>query len=142
MDKYKNSMLTGMIATTVLLLLYGAVLSLVSGFSFMTTQWAQFWPYVVTLAVGFGIQAGLYVRLREKVKEHAAGKVAAVSGTTSTLAMMSCCTHYLVNILPMLGATGVVVFVAQYQIELFWFGIVANLAGMSYMLYKLKQIPV
>ncbi len=135
-------MLTGMIATTVLLLLYGAVLSLVSGFSFMTTQWAQFWPYVVTLAVGFGIQAGLYVRLREKVKEHAAGKVAAVSGTTSTLAMMSCCTHYLVNILPMLGATGVVVFVAQYQIELFWFGIVANLAGMSYMLYKLKQIPV
>jgi len=47
--------------------------------------------------------------------------------------MVSCCTHYLVNLLPVLGATGLVGFVGQYQAELFWFGIASNLAGVAYL---------
>jgi Cu+-exporting ATPase len=46
--------------------------------------------------------------------------------------MLSCCTHYLVNLLPVLGATGLVSFVGAYQVELFWFGIASNLAGIAY----------
>jgi Cu+-exporting ATPase len=61
------------------------------------------------------------------------GKVVAVSGTTSTAAMISCCAHYLTNILPVVGAAGAVALVAQYQIELFWFGLACNLAGILYM---------
>jgi Cu+-exporting ATPase len=61
------------------------------------------------------------------------GKVVAVSGTTSTAAMISCCAHYLTNILPVVGAAGVVALVAQYQIELFWFGLACNAAGILYM---------
>ena len=68
------------------------------------------------------------------------GEVLDVSGTTSTVAMVSCCTHYIVNLLPVLGSTGLVVFVSQYQVQLFWLGIISNLAGISYMLYKIKTI--
>ena len=67
------------------------------------------------------------------------GKVVAVSGTTSTAAMISCCAHYLTNILPVVGAAGAVALVAQYQIELFWFGLAANLAGIMYMTTRVAK---
>ena len=41
------------------------------------------------------------------------GKVMVATGTTSGAAMVSCCTHYLVNLLPVLGATGLVSFVGR-----------------------------
>jgi len=47
--------------------------------------------------------------------------VVAVSGTTSTAAMVSCAQHYLVNSC-LYGVTGFLTIVAEYQIELFWAG--------------------
>jgi len=47
--------------------------------------------------------------------------------------MVSCCTHYLANLLPILGAAGLVTFASAYQIELFWAGILFNLGGIAYM---------
>lgn len=130
----------GTLATIILLTVYGLVLTLVSGWEYMLDQFAGFSPYIITLAIGFGIQVALYSYLRQTMRDQAYGGVVAVSGATSTVAMVSCCTHYLVNLLPVLGATGLVVFVSQYQIELFWVGIVANLAGISYMLCKIKTV--
>ncbi len=130
----------GVLAASILLAFYVTTLTLVSGWSYMFEQSAEFWPYILTLAIGFGIQIMLYFVLRNLVYQHTARKVVAVSGTTSTLAMVSCCTHYLVNILPVLGATGAIVFVSQYQIQLFWVGIASNVAGIMYMLYKVKII--
>ena len=54
---------------------------------------------------------------------------------TSTGAMI-CCAHYLVNILPILGVTGFVSIISQYQIKLFWIGIVFNIAGIIYIARK------
>ncbi len=71
------------------------------------------------------------------------GKILGITGTTSTAAMISCCTHYLANILPILGTAGIVTFVAQYQTDLFWVGILFNLGGIAYIakkIYKYKQI--
>jgi len=130
----------GILAIVILLTVYGLVLTLVSGWTYMVDQFTGFSPYIVTLAVGFGIQVALYSYLRQMVHSQAHGGVVAVSGTTSTVAMISCCAHYLVNLLPVLGATGLVVLVSQYQIELFWVGILANVAGITYMLYKIKTI--
>lgn len=122
----------GLIATGALLGLYFGVLALVSGWSFTLDQFAQYWPFIVTLAIGFGIQVGLFVYLRRAVRAAASAKVVAATGTTSGAAMVSCCTHYLVNLAPALGATGLISFVGEYQTELFWFGIAANLAGIAY----------
>lgn len=122
----------GALASLVLLGFYFGVLTLVSGWAFTADQFIQYWPFITALAVGFGIQVGLFTYLRRAVHAAASGKVMAATGTTSGAAMVSCCTHYLVNLLPALGATGLVSFVAQYQTELFWFGIAANLAGIAF----------
>ncbi len=122
----------GIAATLILLLVYFTIITLVSGWSFALDQFSQFWYFIVTLAVGFGIQVGLYSYLKTKTS----GKVLAVSGTTSTAAMISCCAHYLVNFLPILGAVGIITVISQYQIQLFWVGLAFNFAGLAYMLYQ------
>lgn len=130
----------GAVGSLILLAAYFAILTLVSGWGFTLEQFREFWYFVVALAIGFGLQIALYVRLRQVTRHtDASGKVMAVSGATSTGAMISCCTHYLVNVLPVLGATGVVALVAQYQVELFWVGIAFNLAGLFYIGRKTLQ---
>lgn len=85
------------------------------------------------LAIGFGIQVGLFSRLRALVKSTKnTGALVATSGTTSAAAMVSCCAHYLANIAPIIGATGFVAFAAQFQLELFWIGLLFNIAGIAY----------
>lgn len=122
----------GLLASVMLLSVYFGGLGMLSGWQFTVEQFADWWPYIVTLAVGFGVQVGLYVYLRRGIHGPASGKVVVATGTASGAAMMACCTHYLVNLLPVLGATGLVSFVGAYQVELFWFGITSNLAGIVY----------
>ncbi len=94
----------GMFGAALLLGIYFAILTLVSGWDFALSQFSEFWYFIVSLAIGFGIQLGLYSYLRTAIRgRDGYGKVVAVSGTTSTAAMISCCSHYLVNILPVLG---------------------------------------
>ncbi|MEK9173111.1 MAG: hypothetical protein AAB594_00875 [Patescibacteria group bacterium] len=134
-----GSLIRGVIAATILLLAYFVILSLVSSFDFAKGQFSQFWYFILSLAVGFGIQIGLYAYLRDSIKQMASKKVLAVSGATSTAAMVSCCTHYLANILPILGTAGVVAFVSQYQVEIFYVGLVFNLFGVAYISKKLIE---
>ena len=128
----------GMLAFGALLGVYFGALTLVSGWNFTLNQFAEFWYFIVPLAAGFGIQIELFVRLRQVVsRAKETGTVVAASGTTSTLAMVSCCAHYLTNVAPVLGATGLVAFAAQFQVELFWVGLLFNLAGIAYIGHKL-----
>ncbi len=129
-----SSIRNGSTATLILLAVYVAIVSFVSGWDFMLDQFYQFWYFVITLAIGFGIQIGLYSYLKNAIHhQNTSGKVLAVSGTTSTAAMISCCAHYLVNLLPILGIVGVVTVISQYQVQLFWVGIAFNLVGILYM---------
>ncbi len=130
-----KALVNGILATTILLTVYITVVSLVSGWTFAQQQFRQFWYFVVTLAVGFGIQVGLYSYLKTIIKT-VSPKVVATSGATSTAAMISCCAHYLVNILPILGAVGIITVISQYQVQLFWVGLAFNFAGIAYMTNK------
>jgi Cu+-exporting ATPase len=135
--KYIRPALFGVGAAALLLVVYVVVVTAVTGWAFMLSQFVSFWYFIVALAVGFGAQIALYVCLRDVARHRDAGKVVAVSGGTSTAAMISCCAHYLTNVAPVLGATGLIAFVAQYQTELFWAGLVFNLAGIAYVGRKL-----
>lgn len=139
-SRLMRPILVGLTAAVLLLAVYFAVLTLVSGWEFALAQFGQFRYFILTLAAGFGIQIGLYTRLRI-VTRHTdrSGKVVAVTGGTSTAAMISCCTHYLANVVPVLGATGLVALVAQYQTELFWAGLLFNAAGVAYVGRKTAQ---
>jgi Cu+-exporting ATPase len=94
---------------------------------------------MVPLALGFGLQVGLYVHLRDLVAHDPSAKVLAVSGTASSAAMVSCCAHYLANIVPLLGVAGFLTVVAEYQVELFWAGLAFNAGGIAYIAAKVIQ---
>ena len=126
------SVAVGLVATLAMLAVYFSALTLTSGWDFTLSEFGRFWPYIVALTTGFGIQIGLYVYLRRVLAHHHGGKMLAASGTTSTAAMLSCCTHYLANVLPIIGAAGLVTFVAQYQVQLFSVGLAFNLAGIAF----------
>lgn len=130
--------LYGIIASAILLGVYFAVLTLVSGWSFAQSQFATYWYFIISLVAGFGIQITLYQYLKGLVHSgQGMGKVVGVSGTTSTAAMISCCAHYLVNLVPILGVTGLATFVAQYQIKIFWIGLAFNLFGIVFISNKI-----
>lgn len=133
-----KSVLYGTLASLILLGVYFAVLTFVSGWDFVLNQFFVFWYFIVSLAVGFGVQIGLYTYLRNLIHGgQGSGKVLGVTGTTSTAAMVSCCTHYFANLLPILGVTGAVTFVTQYQVELFWIGLLFNFGGIFYIANKI-----
>ena len=128
----------GVLAFGLLLSAYFGVLTAISGWRFTVEQFNQFWFYVVLLAGGFGLQVALFTRLRQLLLYRDRSRtVIATTGTTSSAAMISCCAHYLVNVAPVLGATGLVTFAAQYQVEFFWVGLAFNAAGIAYIGNKL-----
>ena len=132
----------GVLALALLLGIYLGVLTLLSGWSFALSQFSEFWPYILALAIGFGLQVALYLHLRQlSLHHHDSHCVAAASasGTTSAVAMLACCTHYLANLLPVLGAVGLVSLAADYQIELFWIGLLFNAAGLAYIARRVWQ---
>ena len=123
----------GVLAFAALLGAYFGILTLVSGWRFTVDQFSDFWYYIVPLGAGFGLQVGLFAYLKQVVRDHhAGGRVVAATGTTSTVAMISCCAHYLVNVAPIIGATGLVALLAQYQVQFFWVGLAFNVAGIIY----------
>lgn len=131
----------GALASAILLGVYFTVLTLVSGWNFTKSEFSTFWYFIISLAVGFGIQIGLYTYLKNLIRnKDGGGKVLGITGTTSTTAMISCCAHHLTNILPVLGAIGVVTFVAQYQIQLFGVGLAFNVGGIFYMINKINKL--
>ena len=132
-----KSTIYGFMGTTALLVVYFSVVSLISSWPFALDQFSQFWYFIVSLAIGFGIQISLYAYLKNAVhQKNASAGVLAVSGTTSTAAMLSCCAHYLANILPIIGATGIIGLIGQYQVEFFWVGLAFNIAGIAYISRK------
>lgn len=138
-NNVKTAIIGGILAVAILLGLYFGVLTVVSGWDFTISQFNEFWPFIVSLATGFGIQVGLFLRLRQlTVSHHHANQAVAASGATSTVAMLACCTHYLTSILPVLSAVGAVSLVAQYQVHLFWIGLAFNAAGLVYVAWQFQ----
>ena len=57
----------GIAAMLALLALYLGTLTLISGWEFTATEFRRYWMFIVPLALGFGTQFGLFVRLRTLV---------------------------------------------------------------------------
>lgn len=130
----------GLASALTLIGLYWILVDLISGQEFAVAQFSSYWYFFIGLALGFGIQIGLYVYLKKLISdEKASGRVVAVSGAASTAAMLACCAHYLANILPIIGVAGVISVIGQYQVELFWVGLAFNLSGIGYIINKIRK---
>lgn len=137
-----KAIIYGVAASLLLLTVYFTVLTLISGWNFALDQFKTYWYFIITLTAGFGLQVFLYQYLKNLVHSgQGMNKVVGISGAISTTAMISCCAHYLVNLAPILGVAGLITLMAQYQIKLFWLGIIFNLGGIAYIaarIFKLK----
>lgn len=134
-----KSIIKGSIGSIALLTIYFVVVSLISGWPFALSQFSRFWYFIIGLTVGFGIQIGLYSYLKNSIRQKAPKEMVVVSGTTTTVAMISCCVHYLANLLPVIGVSGAIALIGQYQIELFWVGLITNAIGIIYIAIRIVK---
>lgn len=130
----------GIGASAALLAFYAVVMGFASSFSVMLAQLRSLWYLMLPLIAGFGVQVGLFVRMRERASP--AG--VAASGGGSGAAMLACCAHHLTDIAPLLGLTAATLFLAKYQTALLVLGILSNIVGialMARMLGRTEAIP-
>lgn len=103
-------------------------------------QFLIFKYWITGLILGFGIQMGLFWYLRSGMHlNDSSSKTALATGaSTSAVAMVACCAHYLVNLLPILGLSAATLFLSKYQTYFFLLGVVSNIAGITLMIYMIK----
>lgn len=95
-------------------------------------------PWMSLLIIGFGIQMGLFWLMKNGIQfnlqEKKDAKLAAGTGTAvSGMAMVACCAHHLVDVLPILGFSAAALFLSEYQEQLLIFGVLSNLLGIIMM---------
>lgn len=123
----------GFLASLSLLLFYAVTMTVLQSFPAAISQFQALWYLMLPLALGFGIQVGLFTKVRASLLNK--GCVAA-GGASGTLGMLACCSHHLVDVLPILGLSATGLFLVQYQIPLLLISLAINLFGI---LFLLKQ---
>lgn len=135
-----KSVIWGIIASVALLLLYAAVMTILSRtWIAAIEQFKALWWLMIPLAAGFGIQVGLYVRLSSIMKNKSKGSLAA-GGTTASLGMLACCLHHVTEILPFIGLSALSILLIRYQVQVLLGSLLINLAGIYLMLNRLHAI--
>jgi hypothetical protein len=128
----------GLLAALGLLAFYLGTITLAQGWGHAVEQLSIDRLFVGTIMAGLGTQVGLYTYLRGMHLHATAGGVAASTGT-STVAMLACCAHHLTEVFAVLGLSGAAIFLNAYKTPLLWLGIMMNLFGIVYLLWKIRQ---
>ena len=135
-----KSWVYGISATFIVIAINLIILSLL-GFPFMATEIIKkYFILLVLLIGGFGFQVGLFTYFNGL---HAIGcSTAVASGGISAVSMIFCCSHYLLNILPFLGAMigiSALTALSQYTFYFLLFGIFSNVIGIVVLYYQTKK---
>ena len=67
----------------------------------------------------------------------------ALAGTgtaTSSISMVACCAHHLADVLPIVGLSGLAVFLVEFRTPLVLFGLATNALGIVVMLRELRRV--
>ena len=120
----------GVAGSAALLGLYLGIIGLSQGVEHAFAQLATDALFVGLIAAGFGTQVALFVELRTLDRRHRAGAAITAAGTgTSAAAMLACCAHHVVDLLPIVGLSAAAVFLDAYKTPLFGLGIGMNALG-------------
>ncbi len=137
------AVLAGATASLALVAVYLGVVSLANSPAHASELVLGDWYFVAAIALGFGIQSGLFVYLRLLAHRarglRASGALAAAGTGSSTAAMVACCAHHVADVLPLLGVSGAAVFVNDYRVPVMVAGLAVNLAGVVVLLGALRQ---
>ena len=125
-----RSLAIGILASAALLSAYLGIISLAQGPAHALEQLGADAPFVGLIAAGFGTQIALFVELRRIDRRHRAGAaVTAASTGTSGAAMLACCAHHVVDLLPLVGLSAAAVFLDAYRTPLLLLGLAMNALG-------------
>ncbi|MDO8671713.1 MAG: hypothetical protein Q7O66_09845, partial [Dehalococcoidia bacterium] len=134
----------GISASALLASLYILIIGITQDFGHAMEQVSGDWYFVVPIAVGFGIQIGLFAYARGELKRRESLRSAnALTGAgtgTSTVSMIACCAHHLADAVPVLGLSGAAVFLNDNRGPLMAFGIATNLVGIAVMVRMIRRI--
>ena len=122
-----------------LLALYGITMTLLNGIDATIEQFSALWFLMVPLAIGFGIQVGLYTKLKAAIKQKTNAALA-TGGTSASVSMLACCAHHATDVLPFLGLAGVSIFLVQYQKLILLASIAINAIGILIILNHTRNI--
>ncbi|OGG13084.1 hypothetical protein A2875_00535 [Candidatus Gottesmanbacteria bacterium RIFCSPHIGHO2_01_FULL_46_14] len=114
-------------------------MTLLSGWAAAVEQFLALWYLMIPLAIGFGIQVGLYTKMKATLRSKS---MMTTSGATSGAAMLACCAHHATDVLPFLGLSGISIFLTRYQAPLLLGSIGINSIGICIMHKHLKRITV
>jgi len=132
-----NSVLYGLLAGIGLLIFYLSIVSLFQGVEFAFFNLRSLWYLIFPLAIGFGIQIGLFTSIKHTAQ--ITGTVAG-TGTISGGSMIACCSHFLLQMIPIAGVSGISIFLVKYQSWFLTFGILSNLFGIGLMFNHKKKM--
>jgi hypothetical protein len=137
----RKHILTGAGAALLLIMIYAGIIGLAQGWAHVWQQTTELWYWVLALAGGFGIQVGLFSFLRQGIRERRAASTASVaaSGSVSAGSMAACCAHHLADVLPLLGLSGVALFLVRYQLFFIIAGVLSNIVGITIMLETIQR---
>lgn len=134
-----NSLWGGAAASLGLLLLYGLTMTILAGSEAAVAQFRSLWYLMIPLAVGFGIQVGLFIKLKQAMKQKHQAALA-TSGTAAGAGMLACCAHHAADVLPILGLSATATLVARYQVPLLAISLLINVAGIALMKKHLAHV--
>ena len=135
-----RSIAAGVVGAAVLLGLYLGIVSLAQGIEHALEQLATDALFVGLITVGFGTQITLFAELRVLDRRHRAAAAVTVAGTgTSAAAMLACCAHHLVDLLPLVGLSAAAVFLDAYKTPLLFVGIGMNIIGIVVIARQLQR---
>jgi Cu+-exporting ATPase len=137
MVKRNNSILYGLLAGIALILFYLGVISIFQGVEFAFMNLRSLWYLIIPLSAGFGTQIGLYASIK-----HTAAISGTVAGTGgfSAGSMIACCSHFLLNLIPIAGISGLAIFLVKYQSAFLSIGIISNLVGITFMINHKRKM--
>ena len=135
-----RTLIYGILAGLGILAFYISVLTIFQSYGFALYEFIRLWIWIVPLAMGFGTQIGLYASIKhDSTMNHGV----AASGTVSGGSMVVCCSHYLLNIIPFIGITGLTAFssfLMTYQKVFFSIGILSSVVGITMMLNHKRKM--
>jgi hypothetical protein len=132
-----RALFAGFLAGVALLSVYFLIVSLANSVEHAIQEFLRIWQWISALVVGFGLQVGLYIYIREAIKirklSGATTSVAAAGGV-STTSMVACCAHHLTDVLPIIGLSAASIFLNKYQESFLLIGVLSNMIGTIIML--------
>lgn len=97
---------------------------------------------VGAISLGFGAQVGLfaYVRMLQRAMARSSVALAGAGTATSSVSMVACCAHHLADVLPVVGLSGLAVFLVDFRTPLMLLGIATNVVGIAVMVRELRRM--